>query len=86
MSNYNLSRAKRNASKIGVTVKPSKNKGKKLDVFRGDKKLASIGDVNYADFTKHQDKQRQKNYMSRHGKTRVKVGTPSYFADRILWR
>ena len=86
MVNYNLTRAKRNASKLGVTVKPSNRKNKKLDVFKNDKRLASIGDVNYEDYTKHQDKQRQKNYMSRHAKTRTKVNTPSYFADRILWR
>lgn len=86
MVNYNLTRAKRNAAKLGVTVKPSNRKNKKLDVFKNDKRLASIGDVHYEDYTKHQDKQRQKSYMSRHAKTRVKVNTPSYFADRILWR
>ncbi len=30
-------------------------------------------------------KARRKAYKSRHQKTRVKVGTPSYYADKILW-
>ena len=80
-----MSRVKANARKIGVTVKPSTRKGKKIDVFRGEKKLASIGDASMADFTKHRDEQRRKNFKSRFQKQRVKVGTPAYFSDRLLW-
>lgn len=80
-----MRKAQANAKKIGVTVKKSTRQGKKLDVFKGDKKVASIGDVNYEDFTVHGDEQRRKNYLSRHAKTRVKVGTPSYFSWKILW-
>ena len=55
-----------------------------MDVFR-EKKLASIGDKRYTDFLQTGDKQQQKRYKSRHQRTRVKVGTPSFYADRIFW-
>ena len=35
----NLTKARANAKKIGVTVKPSTVKNKKLDVFKDDKKV-----------------------------------------------
>ncbi len=85
MPGYDLSRARANARKIGVTVKPSTRKGKKLDVFRGSTKLASIGAKGYTDYTVHRDKKRRDNYKSRFERTRKKIGTPSYYADRILW-
>ena len=81
-----------NAKAIGTTIKPSKVKGKKLDVFKGDKKVASIGALgmgDYQTFIKEKGlefaNKRRKAYKSRHQKTRVKVGTPSYYADKILW-
>lgn len=80
-----MTKARANAAKIGVTIKRSTRQGKKLDIFKGDKKVASIGSSAYDDFTVHGDEQRRKNYLSRHGKTRVKVGTPSYYAWKILW-
>ena len=83
--NYILSKAKANAKKIGVAVKPSTRKGKKLDVFKGGIKVASIGDKNYEDFTKLGDEKRRTAYKKRHQATRTNVGSPSYFADKILW-
>ena len=80
------------AKAIGTTIKPSKNKGKKLDIFKGDKKVASIGALgmgDYETFIKQKGlefaNKRRKAYKQRHQKTRVKVGTPSYYSDRILW-
>lgn len=85
MPTYKLSVAKANAAKIGVTVKKSTRAGKKLDVYKDGKKVASIGDPNYTDYSVHGDEQRRKNYLSRHAKTRVKVNTPSYYSWKILW-
>ena len=85
MPQTNLTKARANAKKLGVTVKPSTQKGKKLDVFKDGRKVATIGDIRYEDFLQHNDKQRQANYKSRHGKTRGRVGSPSYYADKILW-
>jgi len=85
MPTFSLRKAQANAKKIGVTVKKSTRAGKKLDVFKDGKKVASIGDVNYKDFSVTGDKDRQRAYKARFAKTRNKVGTPSYYADRVLW-
>ena len=80
------------AKKLGVEIKPSKLKGKKIDVFKNGKKIASIGAVGYGDFaTFKQFKgnefalKRQIAYKKRHQKYRTKKGTNSYYADKILW-
>jgi hypothetical protein len=80
-----LAKANRKAKKIGVKVKPSTRKGKKLDVFKDGKKVGSIGAIGYKDFNITGDKKARENYKKRHGKYRNKVGTNSFFADRILW-
>lgn len=90
---YQIKPAQRSRARaIGVSIKPSKVKGKKLDVFKGDKKVASIGALGMGDFetfkkTKSSEfaNKRRKAYKQRHQKTRTKVGTPSYYADKILW-
>lgn len=41
---------KRRAKELGLTVAVSKKKGKKLDVFKDNELIASIGDTNYKDF------------------------------------
>ncbi len=80
-----LAKAQRKARKIGYKVKASTRKGKKLDVFKDGKKVGSIGAQGYSDFIQHKDKKRRANYKARHGKYRNRVGTNSYFADKILW-
>lgn len=83
------------ANKIGVTIKPSENKKKKVDVFKNGLKVGSIGAMGYKDYgtyleelpKKEADKKR-KNYLARHSKEpKTKDGkkTNSYFADKILW-
>ena len=42
---YTIARAKR----LGVIVQPSTSKGKKIDVFKDGKKIASIGAIGYGD-------------------------------------
>ena len=83
---------RRQAKRLGVTVKPSTRKGKKIDVFKDGKKVASVGALGMGDFPTFKKqkglefaKKRQKAYKSRHQKTRTKVGTPSYYADQLLW-
>ena len=80
-----LLKAKRKAKKIGVDVLPSTRKGKKLDVFKNGKKVASIGAVGFSDFNIHMSLKRRDLYKKRHQKYRTRVGTPSYYADKILW-
>ena len=83
--------SKNQAKKLNVEIKPSTNKNKKIDVFKNNKKIASIGANSYLDFPNYLliDKQlaneRRKNYKKRHEKDRKKIGTPGYYADKILW-
>lgn len=85
------------AKKLGVTIKPSKLKNKKIDIFKDGKKIASIGGVkkdgsyykDYPTYIKTEGKEkadkRRKLYKIRHDKTRKIVGSNSYYADKILW-
>ena len=82
---------RRQARKLGVTVKRSLRKGKKIAVFRGDKKLTDVGALGYGDYGTNLKKgkqyadERRRLYKIRHNKDRHKVGTPSYWADKLLW-
>lgn len=83
---------KTNASRLGVEIKPSKLKNKKIDVFKNDIKVASIGDVRYNDYRSYIKErgleyanERKRLYKIRHNKTKDKIGTPSFYADRLLW-
>ena len=46
ISDYNIERAEQ----LNLTVKVSKTKNKKLDVFKDNVKIASIGDKRYKDY------------------------------------
>lgn len=88
---------RRRARALGVTVKPSSRKGKKIDVFKGDKKVASVGALGMMDYPSYRRaermgqvpkgtaEKRRRSYKARHGKYRSRVGTPSYYADKLLW-
>jgi hypothetical protein len=78
------------AKALGVTVRPSTNPKKKVDVYEGGQKIASIGDINYLDYPSHMKEhgkamadERRRLYHLRHGK--AKKGTPGYYASRLLW-
>ena len=86
MPQTNLQKAHAKAAKLGVSIKPSALKYKKLDVYnKAGEKVASVGDIRYSDFNQHGDAKRRSLYKLRHEKTRRKVGTASYYADQILW-
>ncbi len=86
---YTLKQAK----KLGVSVKPSTVKGKKIDVFdKKGEKLASVGAIGYDDYPTFIEKKgkeyadsRRYLYKIRHKKDRLKKGTPGYYADKLLW-
>ena len=86
------SRQRANAKRLGVQIKPSTVKGKKLDVFKNGKKVASIGAAGMKDFSLWKKSDglekaiaRRKAFRSRFQKQRTKVGTPAYYASEILW-
>ena len=82
----------RQARRIGVEIRPSKTKGKKLDVYDDNKKIASIGHISYPDYAhyirshgKEYANERRRLYKKRHAPHRLEKGTPSYFASELLW-
>ena len=88
---------KQRAKTLGVEVKPSRTKGKKIDVFKNGKKVASVGALGYADYPTYMrlekagkvDKGvaniRRKSYKARHQKDRRVKGSAGYYADQLLW-
>jgi len=83
---------KTKARKLGVEIKPSTNKKKKLDVFKGGKKIASIGAMGYMDYASYiKDKgkeiaeKKRAAYKARHKGEEKKIGSPGYYAWFILW-
>lgn len=88
ITNYTKSQAK----KLGVVVKPSSVKGKKIDVFKNGEKIASVGALGYSDYPtyiktkgKAYADERRKLYKIRHAKDRNVKGSDGYYADKLLW-
>ena len=86
ITNYTRKQAKR----LGVTVKPSTKPTKKIDVFKGDKKIASVGALGMMDYPTYIQqkgltfaKNRRRLYKIRHKKDRHHG--PGYYADQLLW-
>ena len=85
--------AKKVAKKLGVKIEPSKKKFKKIDVFDfNNQYITSVGDTRYNDYRsyiKEKGKEyadtRRRLYKIRHQKNRLIEGTPSYYADQLLW-
>ena len=96
ITNYTYKQAK----KIGVVVKPSTNRIKKIDVYRKDtgkknttmKKIASVGAAGMNDFPTYIQKKgltfaktRRRLYKIRHDKDRKTKWTRGWLADKLLW-
>ena len=82
----------RQAKKLGVTVRPSTNKTKKIDVYKKDKKVASVGAQGMGDFPSYikkkgvkYAKERRRLYKIRHDKDRHVKGSRGWYADKLLW-
>ncbi len=85
------------AEKLGVDVKPSKTKGKKIDVFKNGEKIASVGALGMNDYPTYLEKEkdgviekgtanrRRKAYKMRHEKDRHIRGSKGYYADKLVW-
>jgi hypothetical protein len=79
----------RQAKLLGVEIKPSTNKKKKIDVFKNGSKIASIGAYgmkDYPTYIKEKDKvyadERRRLYHIRHAKDK---SLNSYYSKKILW-
>jgi hypothetical protein len=80
---------KEKAKALGYTVKPSTNTKKKIDVFKGDKKVASIGAKGYLDYPsyivtegKAVADERRRLYHIRHKNDKNITGI---LARKLLW-
>ena len=85
------------ARRLGVVIRPSTEKNKKLDVFKNGIKIASVGDIRYGDFwTYVQDEkynrapkgtasERRRLYKIRHANECSAPGTVGFYACKILW-
>lgn len=86
------------AEKLGVQIFPSDNPKKKIEVYDKDGIfLCYIGDPNFLDYASYLEledrglasagyaKERRRLYKLRHRKEMKVVGSPSYFASKILW-
>lgn len=85
---------KRQATQLGVTVKPSKKPDKKIDVYHNktNEYICSIGAKGYGDyptFWKQYGKayadNKRKLYKARHEKDRHVKNSRGWYADKLLW-
>jgi len=88
ITNYTRKQAK----KLGVIVKPSTNKTKKIDVYKNDRKIASVGAYGMNDYPTYMKKMglkyaktRRRLYKMRHEKDRKKKWSHGWLADKLLW-
>ena len=88
ITHYTLKRAEQ----MKVTVQLSEQKNKKLDVFKNDVKIASIGDSRYKDFPTYVIEngiefanQRKRLYYIRHKKDIEKLNSNGFYAAKLLW-
>jgi hypothetical protein len=93
MSTYRITDyTKQQAKKLGVIVKASSLKGKKIDVFKNGQKVASVGAIGYSDYPtymrtkgKAYADERRRLYKIRHAKDRNVKNSDGYYADKLLW-
>jgi hypothetical protein len=78
------------AKKLGVDIRPSHLKNKKIDVYKDDVYICSIGDSRYNDYptylkiNKEMAENRRMLYHQRHKKDNIE-NTKGYYALKILW-
>lgn len=88
ITDYTIKKAKQ----LKVTVRLSEQKKKKLDVFKNNVKIATVGNVNYKDFPTYVNEKglefankRKKLYYISHKKDIEKIGSNGYYASKLLW-
>ena len=88
ITNYTYKQAK----KLHLQVKPSTNKTKKIDVYKKQKKIASVGAYGMNDYPTYMKtkgikyaKTRRRLYKQRHEKDRHTKWSNGWLADKLLW-
>ena len=92
MSYHITEYTKQQAQKLNVTVKPSTNPKKKIDVFKDGVKITACGAINYNDYPTYITKcgkeyadNRRRLYKLRHNSDRKAPEIAGYYADNLLW-
>jgi len=93
MPKYSITNyTRKQAKKLGVTVKQSHKKDKKIDVYKNGKIIASVGANGMNDFPTYIRKRglkyaktRRRLYKMRHEKDRHEKWTNGWLADKLLW-
>ncbi len=93
MPEYQITRyTYRQAKRLGVTVKRSTNKDKKIDVYKEGNKIASVGALGMNDYPTYINKMgkkyantRRRLYRIRHRKDRTRRWSRGWLADKLLW-
>ena len=80
------------AKKYGYEVKVSKNKKKKLDVYKDNIKIGSIGNSQYKDYPTYIEERgltfanvRRVLYHNRHKKDIERKGSNGWLSSILLW-
>lgn len=80
------------AKQLGVEIKPSTNKNKKIDVFKNGNKIASIGSAQNKDYPTYiKEKglayanERRRLYRIRHKDDLNNKQGNGYWSNKILW-
>ena len=88
ITNYTFKKAKQ----LGVKIKPSTNKTKKIDVYKKNNKIASVGANGMNDYPTYikkygqsYAKTRRRLYKIRHNKDRHTKWSNGWLADKLLW-
>jgi hypothetical protein len=93
MQKYTIKKYTRDkAKRLGLQVKQSTDKTKKIDVFKNNKKVASVGALGMNDYPTYIQnrglkyaKTRRRLYRMRHEKDRHIRGSRGWYADQLLW-
>ena len=85
---------KKQADKLGLEVKPSTKKYKKIDVYKDNKLLGSVGDTRYQDYglllqntnnKKSYADFRRRLYKIRHSNDSKNKYSNGWLASNLLW-
>ena len=88
ITDYTLKRAEQ----MKVTVQLSQQKNKKIDVFKNEVKIATLGDSRYKDFPTYVIEKGlefankgKRLYYIRHKKDIEKLNSNGFYAAKLLW-
>ena len=80
------------AKQLGVTVKPSKKKNKKLDVYEDGKYITSIGQKGYKDYPTYIEEKgkdyaniRREQFYNRFGDKVNNPNSNAFYSAKLLW-